>query len=153
MGRTRSDVRASGSVEAAQRLWHDVSRWPAFVDGFGHVVSADASWPASGTIVWDSRPGGRGRVLERAVAYAPGEGQDVEVEDARIRGVQTVRFAPDGAGCVRVSVELRYALKETRPWTPLLDLFFVRRAFTEALHRTTRRFAAELAVEQDFAGD
>ena len=47
-------------------LWTDLSRWPTFVDGFGHVERVDDSWPQEGAkLVWRSVPTGRGVVTER----------------------------------------------------------------------------------------
>jgi hypothetical protein len=41
------------------------------VDGLGHVFKVDEGWPrAPGAVaIWDSKPGGRGRVLERVVSF------------------------------------------------------------------------------------
>jgi hypothetical protein len=32
----------------AFELWTDLSRWPTFIDGFGHVERVDEDWPAAG---------------------------------------------------------------------------------------------------------
>lgn len=149
MGRARAGVRVHGSVSEAEALWYDVSRWPTFVDGFGRLGSVDGAWPAGGSVVWDSRPGGRGRVLERVLSHAPGVGQEVELEDEKVRGRQTVRFADAGDGRARVELELRWEIKERAPWTPVVDAIFVRRAFADSLRRTLRRFAVEMAADAE----
>jgi hypothetical protein len=113
------------------------------VDGFGHVVSLDDGWPARGAeLVWQSPPGGRGRVRERVVSYTPREGQLLDVQDTQIHGRQTVRFAAIEGG-VRVELELDYELKQRYPLTWLLDLVFVRREITASLRRTLAGFARE----------
>ena len=63
-----------------------------------------------GGVIWDSGPAGRGRVTERVVAYAPADGQTVEVTDDTITGRQAVTFAAVGDG-VEVSVALEYRLR------------------------------------------
>jgi hypothetical protein len=133
-----------GRVVEAEELWYDPHRWAAWIDGFGHVAKLDGEWPQVGTrLLWDSRPQGRGRVLERVVAYEPRSGQTLEVEDERLTGVQTVTFEPNGNE-VRVSLSLEYSLKEG---SRLLDLLFVRRAVRDSLNRTLTRFAHERRAE------
>ena len=133
-----------GRVVEAEELWYDPHRWAAWVDGFGHVAKLEGEWPQVGArLLWDSRPQGRGRVLELVVAYEPRSGQTVEVEDEKLTGVQTVVFEPDGDE-VRVNLTLEYSLKEGNR---LLDLLFVRRALRESLNRTVTRFAHERRAE------
>jgi hypothetical protein len=109
----------------------------------------NGDWPRPGAeVVWDSHPGGRGRVLERVVEYEARRGQAVAVEDERIRGTQRVGFAPHEGG-VAITLELDYALKDARLNFAPLDLLFIRRPQREALERTLRRFAAELRADHD----
>jgi hypothetical protein len=143
MGRARAAIEVSGSVEDAEALWYDLQRWPSFVDGFAAVVRAEG-WPdAGGTLVWDSTPAGRGRVVEHVTARVAGEGQTAEVEDPRVTGTQTVAFTPleDGVG---VTLSLDYKLKQGGPFRALADLFFIGRAMRDSLRRTLVRFAREL---------
>jgi hypothetical protein len=147
VGRAQAQILAGGRLTEAEALWYDTARWPTFIDGFGHLVSVDAGWPREGSVIWDSRPGGRGRVLERVLRYTAGDGQDAEVEDERITGTQSVRFAAGPDGGVGVSLELRYELKRAYPGSALVDLLFIRRAMRDSLTRTLRRFAIELATE------
>jgi hypothetical protein len=150
MGRARTKMVALGRLSEAEALWYDPARWSSFVDGFGHLGKVDEAWPREGaTAIWDSRPGGRGRVLERVARYAAGDGQDVEVEDERVTGTQSVRFAADGEDRVAVSLELRYRLKRTYPGSAIVDLVFIRRAMRDSQARTLRRFAIELASERE----
>jgi hypothetical protein len=144
VGRVRASVVVPGLASAAEALWYDQRRWPAFVDGLKHVARIEGNWPAAGSrVLWDSNPGGRGRVHEQVLAYEPRTGQELAVEDEKIRGTQRVAFLPREGGVV-VTLELQYELKESKPLMKLVDLLFVRRPQRESLERTLRRFATEL---------
>lgn len=146
MGTVRVTQELPAQVSFAESLWYDVSRWPAFVDGFGHVRKLEGDWPCEGARVqWQSTPDGRGLVNERVTAYEVRSGQTVAVEDPRIAGEQVVTFAPAGDGASTMTVELRYRLKDRTPVTPIVDALFVRRAFKDAMARTLSRFRRELA--------
>ena len=149
MSTVRAHVEIPGRrIAEVEALWYDRTRWPAFIDGLKHVHSAEGGHPAVGAqIVWDSFPGGRGRVLERVVAYEPRTGQELAVEDAAIRGRQRVRFAALGPSTVGVELELEYALKQTNAFTPITDALFIRRAQRESLQRTLLRLRRELASD------
>src|SRR5215210_1027161 len=151
MATARVETTAAGRLVAAEALWYDTRRWPSFIDDFGHLVRAAPEWPREGEVLWDSRPGGRGRVLERVVRYTAGDGQDVEVEDERMTGTQSVRFAAAGDEQVRVSLELRWELKASYPGSGLVDALFIRRTMRESLRRTLRRYAIELAADRDLS--
>jgi hypothetical protein len=142
VGRASASALVPGGVGDAEALWYDVGRWSAFVDGFASVVRRDEAWPERGELVWDSTPAGRGRVVERVIAYAAGAGQTAEVEDERLFGTQQVAFEAAGDR-TRVTLVLDYSLKERNLFTPLVDLLFVRRAVGDALRRTLVRFAVE----------
>jgi hypothetical protein len=146
MGRVRSEVRIRARERDAEELWYDTRRWPSFVEGFARVVGQDPEWPRDGTITWDSRPGGRGRVLERVTGYAAGDGQLVEVEDDKLTGRQRVRFSVEDEEVV-VGLELDYELKRRPPGWRIVDALFVRRAIRDSLAGTLRRFAIELTSE------
>ncbi len=139
MGKVKAEVLVPGPRAAAEALFYDLRRWPAYVDGFGAVVTEDGGWPEAGArVLWDSRPGGRGRVMERVRAHRAGEGQVVEVDDERLRATQTVAFAARGDD-VLVTVEQEYELKDVRFPTSL----FVRRALADSLRRTMHRYRIE----------
>jgi hypothetical protein len=149
VGRVSARVDVPGQASDAEALWYDTRRWPAFVDGCKHVARVDGDWPHEGArVVWDSFPGGRGRVLERVVGYEARVGQSLDVEDEKIRGTQRVSFVPHADG-VTVSLELDYELKEQRGMFGAFDLVFVRRPQRESLQRTLRRFATEVRAERD----
>ena len=149
MGRARTKMVALGRLSEAEALWYDTARWSSFIDGFGHLASVEPGWPREGGVVWDSRPGGRGRVLERVLRYTAGDGQDVEVEDERITGTQSVRFAPAGDDKVAISLELRYKLKRAYLGSAVVDFIFIRRAMRDSMWRSLRRLAIELAADRE----
>ncbi|CAN5129250.1 hypothetical protein BH20ACT16_BH20ACT16_12030 [soil metagenome] len=131
-------------------LWFELARWPSIIDGFGTLSRNEGAWPhAGGRIVWDSLRNGRGRVVEQVLEYEPGVTQLVRIEDPQMTGTQRVTFGATDAGCV-IHLELDYELKrDPGLGSVLADLFFVRRALGDALRRTLRRFAVELAADRD----
>jgi len=146
MARTECSIVVPGRLAEAEDLWYDTKRWPSWVDGFGHLVRVDGDWPMAGSeLSWQSRPGGRGRVLERVVEHAPGVGQTVGVEDEALTGTQRVAFAPE-EGETRVTLALEFELKGSSVLGPLRT-FFVKRSLTESLRRTLGRFAVEREAE------
>ena len=151
-GRWPRVLRAPRSCRAAiveaEELWYDPHRWAAWIDGFGHVAKLEGDWPKAGArLLWDSPPKGRGRVEERVIAYEARTGQTVAVEDAQLRGTQTVAFAARPATRSAITLTLDYELKERNLLTPLLDLLFIRRALRESLRRTLARFGHERRAE------
>ena len=63
MGVAREATTVPLARERAFALWTDLTRWPTFVDGFGHVDRVDEGWPGEGAkLVWRSGPAGRGVV-------------------------------------------------------------------------------------------
>ena len=150
MGRAKASISVPGRAADAEALWYDPHRWQAWIDGFGHVVSLSDGWPRRGAeLVWESPPGGRGRVTERVVAYEMRTGQTLEVEDATLTGTQKVAFEP-GPEAVEITLSLEYRIKDRTALTPVVDLLFVRRAMTDALRRTVTRFANERKAEIQF---
>lgn len=130
----------------AQRLWVDTNRWPTFVDGFGHIVSLDDSWPGEGAkVVWESGPAGRGRVTERISTWGDGE-VATQVFDKQMTAVQAARFEPNQDGS-DVYLSLDYELSTGGPLRVLTDALFIRRALAMALERTLRRFSTEAGDE------
>jgi Polyketide cyclase / dehydrase and lipid transport len=142
-------VLAGARVADAEALWNDLRRWPAFVDGFASVGRIEGEWPRpQARLVWDSRPGGRGRVVERVEAYEPGTSLRVRVEDEQLRGTQAVIFEALQGGCA-MTLELTYELKRPGFGGVLTDVFFVRHALRESLRRTLERFAIELRSDRE----
>jgi uncharacterized membrane protein len=132
------------SVRDAERCWYDTSRWGSWVDGLDDVVQIAEPWPMmGGAVTWESGPAGRGRVTETVVAYAPGDGQTVEVTDDTITGRQAVTFVAVGDG-VEVAVALEYRLRRRSLVTPVVDALFIRREMSLSLSRSLARFGARL---------
>jgi len=150
VARASSSVTVPGRAAEAEALWYDPVRWPSWIDGFGHLVSIDDAWPGVGARVeWESPPGGRGRVVERVVAYEARTGQTLEIEDAKLRGTQRVDFEP-GAEETKITLAVEYELKERDPLTPVVDVLFIRRAMRDSLRRTLTRFGYERRAEIQF---
>jgi uncharacterized membrane protein len=143
MSRVRASAEVPGRISEAEALWYDLARWPAYVDGFSHVVRREDGWPEGGTLTWDSTPHGRGRVRERVTRYELRVGQSADIEDQRLRGRQTVAFEGAREDTTRITITLEYELKERRPLSAVADLLFIRRAVRESLERTLVRFARE----------
>jgi uncharacterized membrane protein len=148
MGVARDAVTVPLPPERAFGLWTDLTRWPTFVDGFAHVERVDEGWPAEGAkLVWRSGPAGRGVVTERVVASEPGVRIVTQVFEERMRGAQALGFEPVDDDSTRVDIELDYTLTRGGVLSGVTDFVFIRRAQTDALRRTLRRFAAEAAEE------
>lgn len=127
----------------AFRLWTDVSRWPTFVDGFGHPERADPTWPDAGAkLVWKSVPGGRGTVTERVTASEPAVVFETVVLEEKLDGTQRIEFAAVEDG-TRVIAQLDYRAQVGGPLRAVIDVLFIRRAQNDALARTLRRFTTE----------
>ncbi len=152
-----------GPISAAEALWYDLNRRPAFVVGFGKLVQVDGPWPEAGSrIVWDSPPPmqlprgrpkpARGAVHETVDAYESRTGQTAYVEDEELRGTQVVSFAPGSAGQVRMTIAFDWELKEP---SPVKDWVLVRRRVGETLRQTLVKYRieriADLEDERDAA--
>ena len=148
MATTREAVTVDLPPDRAFALWTDLTRWASFIDGFGHADRVDGAWPGEGAkLVWHSGPAGRGVVTEKVVASEPGERFVTQVFEERMSGAQAVTFSVTDDDRTRVDIELDYELAQGGLLKPITDLFFIRRALTDALRRTLRRFATEAAEE------
>jgi hypothetical protein len=165
MSVARAALELSATASDVERLWADPAGWAAFVDGFDRVVELDPAWPAPGArLVWESHPGGRGRVTEKVLRHEPGAELVVELEDPQLRAVQRLAFAPVAdparaapvtdparpAGAevkagVGVALELDYVLVNRGPFMLLADPLFVRRALRDSLRRTLQGLSHQLA--------
>jgi hypothetical protein len=149
MRTVRATKSVPGTVHEVEQRWYDTERWPFWVDGLDRVLEVTGEWPRQGaSVIWESGPAGRGRVVERVVAHEPLAGQTVDVGDPSIRGRQTVSFTPDGEDGVDVELSLAYELERRSPVTAVVDLLFIRRAMTTSLATTLGRFAAEVAARR-----
>ena len=134
--------------ERAWTLWTNLGRWATFVEGFSQVVEGTPDWPAEGSkVVWQSIPGGRGRVTEKVSASEPGERFATRVFEDALSGIQLTTFGRAEDGRTRVELRLDYELTRPGPLRAIADVLFIRRALNQALTRTLARFAAEAAEE------
>jgi hypothetical protein len=132
--------------EDALALWCDTGRWPSFVEGFGHLLERSSGWPAvEERVIWESTPGGRGRVTEKVVEWEPDRFATMVFEEA-LAGRQTLRAvrAPEGA---LVELSLEYTLTKYGPFSFVADALFIRRALGDSLRRTLFRFGVEAEEE------
>src|SRR3954447_8367500 len=151
MGRVKVELQLPGvATSDAEELWYDTRRWPTFVDGFGHVFKVDEGWPREpgAVVVWDAKPGGRGRVLERVVTFEARVGQTVEVEDEKIHGRQTVGFQP-GTDGTTVTLDLHYAIKQDRGVPAVVDFLLVGRPMRDSLKPPLSRLGREVRAPAD----
>jgi hypothetical protein len=90
-------------------------------------------------------------VIEKVVGHEPRVGQTVEVEDPKLTGTQSIAFEAVEGDRARLTLELRYRLKDrpAGPLTPVVDAVFIRPRQREALARTLVRFAREFAAERE----
>ena len=130
----------------AEQLWYDHSRWASWIAGFAALQQLGEDWPLAGARrVWVTRPDGRGLISETVRDYVAGDGQTLEFEDAKVRGVQRVLFQSDGTRtAITVTLDL-----ETKDRTPPARRWWLRRRFRGELERTLERFSYELAAERD----
>jgi hypothetical protein len=148
MGTVREAITVALDPGRAYDLWVDVSRWPTFVDGFARVKN-EGDWPATGAkLVWESTPEGRGIVTERVLEAEPGDRVVTQVYEDRCTGTQTVTFDANEDGAV-AQIEYDYELTRGGPLRGVTDVLFIRRAQSDALVRTLRRFAVEAAEEAE----
>jgi hypothetical protein len=134
--------------DQAFALWTNPDRWPTFLEGFGHLLEVDPAWPEPGAkAVWQSTPGGRGRVTE--IVLETFEDRLVtQVFEEALSGTQTLALAPSaGGGGSAVELTLEYELARGGPFRGVADAVFIRRALRDALRRTLRRFEVEAEDE------
>ena len=135
-------VLVGASLADTWDCYFEPTGWPAWVDGFGAVESADGYPEAGGTLVWRSTPAGRGTVTERVLAHEPRTLHRIAFEDPESAGELTTRFAVEGEG-TRVTLELDYRLPGGGAFTWLTERLFVRGQMRGSLRRTLARLRLE----------
>lgn len=147
MSTVSAKVTVPYATHAAETLWYDTDRWPGFVDGFNAVKAVEGGWPRTGsTLVWETKVGGRGTVTESVTRYEARSTCVSTVEDDHLTGTQTVLFTPTTNGTT-VQLKLEYRILKRTPFTPVVDLLFVRAQQRQSLQRTLHRFSLELRDE------
>jgi len=142
MPRVEATILVPGRIVEAEALFYDPRRRPSWIDGYGTTVQVAGDWPKpGGKLTWESRPGGRGRVIERVDAFEERVSQTCTVEEERLHGTQVVTFAAE-ASETRVTLSLEFTIEQRSLFGPLAT-FFVRRAMRDSLGRTLYRFAIE----------
>ena len=68
---TTESVLVGTSLKQAWDFYFEPSGWPAWVDGFGRVESAQGYPEQDGALAWSSVAAGRGSVRERVIAHEP----------------------------------------------------------------------------------
>lgn len=150
MSRARETIEVPLPPERAEALWTDVRRWASFVEGFKHALDLSPEWPLAGSrVVWESIPGGRGRVTEKIREREFGRRVVSDVYEERLSGRQTISFAASENGSL-VELELDYELTHGGPLRALANALFIRRAISDSLARTLRRYATEAAEEAEY---
>jgi Polyketide cyclase / dehydrase and lipid transport len=143
----KAEIVVQGRAVEVEQLWYDRTRWPSWIDGFGHIVSLDDDWPQAGArLLWDAPANTRGRVIERVTRYEPRLGHTLDWEDEKFRGVRRVTFEP-GHDETRITLEVEPTPKEK---LPPARLWLFRRRLGDSLRRTLQRFSYELAAERQF---
>lgn len=146
MPRVEATILVPGRIVEAEDLFYDPRRRAAWIDGYGHTERVEGPWPmVGGRLTWESRPGGRGRVVERVTAHEARVSQSCAIEEERLRGTQVVSFTAEEAE-TRVTVSLDFTVEQRSAFGPL-TAFFVRRAMRDSLGRTLHRFAIERQAE------
>ena len=152
--KAKASIELPARVGAAEALWYDIRRWPAFVDGMHHIDRIEGEWPRVGAKVrWTSTPDGRGLVEELVERYEVRSGQTLSIEDPQIVGAQTVTFKPKSDDTSEITVELDFRLKNMNPVAAALSGFFIRRAMSDMLRRTLSRFRRELRGDIELQRD
>ncbi len=149
MGRTRVALDLAHPPADVWAMWSDLGRWPSIVDGFARVDKLEGEWPQDGArLLWRSHPGGRGLVVERVVTSHEPARLATEIEDEKLRGIQTLELAALDEG-TEVALALDYELKTPPPLAFVIDPLFIRRALGDSLRRTLARLGRELDADRE----
>lgn len=143
MAQLSESILVEASLAEVWGHYFEPTGWPAWVDGFHAVESADAYPRQGGTLVWRSTAAGRGTVTERVLAHEPRKLHRIAFTDPESSGELTTRFAVEGEA-TRVTLELTYALGGGGPFTWLTERLFVRGQMDKSLQRTLLRFRLEV---------
>jgi uncharacterized membrane protein len=132
------------SLKEAWDYYFEPRGWPAWVDGFHAVDSAEGYPEQGGTLAWSSTPAGRGRVTERVLAHEPRRLHRISFADPESSGELETRFEIAGDEKTKVSLELTYSLAAGGPFAWLAERLFVRGQVAKSLRRTLLRYRLEV---------
>jgi len=142
MAKLSQSVLVGASLAPVWDHYFEVTGWPAWVDGYQAVESADGYPEEGGTLVWRSTPAGRGTVAETVLAHEPRRLHRIAFSDPEWSGELTSRFEVEGEG-TRVALELDYRLARSGAIAAITDRLFVRGQVVRSLQRTLTRFRLE----------
>ena len=142
MAKLTESALVEASLAETWDLYFEPRSWPAWVEGFGSVLSADGYPEDGGTLVWRSTPAGRGTVNERVIEHQPRRRHRIEFSDPESSGEQLTKFEIEGE-TTRVTIELEYSLPGSGPFSWLTERLFVRGQVARSLQRTLARFKRE----------
>jgi uncharacterized membrane protein len=116
--------------------------WPAWVEGFKAVESAEGYPHARGRLRWRSTAAGRGTVDEEVLAHEPRSLHRITFSDPQSSGELETRFQVQGEG-TRVEQHLSYRLRKGGPLSFLTDRLFVRPQVRRSVQRSLLRLKRE----------
>lgn len=150
MGRASESVLVEAPASAVWDLYFDRTRWRGWVDGFGDVSRWDDRYPETGArIQWDSKPGGRGRVLEEVLIHDPRSLHRIRFEDQTALGFLETEFEPQGQAACRVTATVEYAVKDAGPLNFITDALFIRRSMAQSIGRSLTRLKRDVEGDQE----
>ena len=150
MARLTESVLVDASLKEVWDEYFDPRGWPAWVDGFVSVERSAGYPEVGGTLVWRSKPAGRGTVSERVLEHSPRTRHRIEWSDPQSAGELLSEFAVEGEA-VRVRLTLDYRLARGGPFARLTEWLFVRGQVRRSLQRTLLRFKHEAEEAGHFA--
>jgi hypothetical protein len=150
MSTTSQSVVVDVSLAEVWEYYFDPRGWPAWVDGFGHVIASDGYPEAGGSLRWSSIPAGRGEVTEHVLEHEPRRLHRVAFRDPSSAGELRTTFAIEGQGTL-VGQRLEYRLVSGGPFAWLTDRLFIRSQVSGSMRRSLDRLALELG-ERSAAG-
>jgi uncharacterized membrane protein len=142
MAKLSDSIAVEASLAETWDFYFEPRGWPAWVEGFAAVDSAEGYPEAGGTLVWRSNASGRGKVTERVVEHDPRRRHRIEFSDPESSGELLSEFAIEGEG-TRVTLTLEYRLARRGVFAALTDRLFVRGQVHGSLQRTLERFRSE----------
>jgi len=146
MSTISQSVLVDGSLAEVWGYYFDPAGWPAWVDGFGHVLASDRYPEAGGSLRWSSIPAGRGEVTEHVLEHEPRRLHRVAFRDPSSAGELRTTFAIEGQGTL-VAQRLDYRLVSGGPFALVTDWLFIRSQMRGSMGRSLDRLKLEVGEE------